>query len=166
LGGTYENFGSGNLLFRGLPLQQAHGGVIAEVDQDLQKQLGDTHLVAWSDLLDGYVLSTIEWREEHAAGDDEPAHVFGLGAVGDDRTLLLTGKAVADLPGKGLSLRIVTDVPSLKATALLGGRSLTIITPRLHATEVARLNPGDDYGGFEAPYETRDKGWLYAVGDQ
>jgi hypothetical protein len=166
LGGAYEKTDSGNLSFQQLLLQQTDGGAIGEVDHDLQKQLGDTRLVAWSDILDGFVLSSIKWRENGAVGDGNAGRAFGYGAVGDERTSLLKGIALVKLPGAEVYPSVVADLPRLGATALLGGRTLTVITPQLQATEIAHLNPGDDFGGFEALYETRDDGWLYVVGGQ
>jgi hypothetical protein len=154
LGGAYQKTDSGEQWWRQLLLQQVDGGAIGEVDASLQNRIAEPHLAAWSDFLDGFVLSSIAWR----AGQ--------TGRVGDDRTFLLKDDGTVKPLGIERYLSIVKDLPGLGVTALLAARSLTIVTPQLEATEVARLNPGDDYGGFQALHETRDQGWLYVVGGQ
>jgi hypothetical protein len=154
LGGAYEKTDSGGLWWRQVLLQQVEGGAIGEVDASLENQIAEPRLVAWSDFLDGFVLSSIKWR----AGQS--------GRVGDEKTFLLKDGATVNPLGVERYLTIVKDLPRLGVTALLATRSLTFVTPQLEATEVARLNPGDDYGGFEALHETRDPGWLYVVGGQ
>ena len=81
-------------------------------------------------------------------------------------TILLKSNAAAAVPDVKYRIDVLADLPHLGATGLLGGRSLTIINPNLEATKVAHLNPGDDSGGFDALYETRDEGWLYVAGGQ
>jgi len=165
LGGSYQLVDSSRLQSRHSLLEQVDRGTIAEVDPSLQTRLGDASFVAWSTILDGFVLSATKWRLQHASEQGRRPTVFAPpDMVGNSATYLLKGDALAEMPGEDIRLSVVTDLPGLGVTALLGGRSLIIVTPQHEATKVTDLNHGH-FGNFNAIYETRDKGWLYVVGD-
>jgi len=165
LGESYQLVDSHRLQFRHLLLEQVDKGAIAEVDPGLQTRLGDLSFVAWSTILDGFVLSTTKWRPQHAPEQGRrPTEFAPPDMVGNSATYLLKGDALAELPAEDMRLSVVTDLPGFGVTALLDRRSLTIVTPQHEATKVADLNHGH-FGGFNAIYETRDKGWLYVAGD-
>lgn len=165
LGGSYHPVDSRRLQSRQSLLELVDKGAIAEVDPSLQTRLGDPSFVAWSTILDGFVLSATKWRLEHTPEQGRRPNVFAPpDIVGDSAIYLLKDDAIAELPGDDSELRVVTDLPSSGVTALLGMRTLTIVTPQHEATKVTNLNRGH-FGGFNAIYETRDKGWLYVVGD-
>ncbi|WKA28499.1 hypothetical protein [Bradyrhizobium roseum] len=165
LGGSYQLVDSHRLQSRHSLLEQDEKGAIAEVDPSLQTRLGDPFFVTWSTVLDGFVLSATKWRLQHASEQGRRPTVFAPpDMVGNSTTYLLQGGALVELPAEDMRLSVVTDLPGLGVTALLDGRSLTILTPQHAATKVADLDRGR-FGGFNAIHETRDKGWLYVVGD-
>jgi hypothetical protein len=165
LGGSYHHFDSNRLHWRQSLLEQVDQGAIGEVDPSLQARLGNPSFVAWSTILDGFVLSATKWRLEHAPEQGRRPNVFAPpDVVGNSATYLLKGDALAELPGDDSLLSVVTDLPGSGVTALLDTRSLAFVTPQHETTKITDLDRGH-YGGFNAIYETRDKGWLYVVGD-
>jgi hypothetical protein len=166
IGGSYEKAQPGRPIWTETLLQQDDGGIIGKVHPGLEAEFGDARFVAWSDILDGFVLSAIKWREQHVPGRNKDPQTSSYVVGGDSGTLLLKKDQITKLSGVEGYLDLATDLPGLGVTALLGGRSLGFVTSQLQATQIARLNPGDDWGGFEDLYETRDRGWLYVVGGQ
>ena len=136
LGSSYEKIGTGKLFYRQDLLQQVDGGAIVEADTDLRQRINDPRFLAWSNILDGLIISSIKWRKDQTAEEQK------IGRVGDEMTILLKSNAAAAVPDVKYRIDVLADLPHLGATGLLGGRSLTIINPNLEATKVAHLNPG------------------------
>lgn len=71
LGSGYEKTDSGKLFYRQDLLQQVDGGAIVEADTDLQQQIHEPRLLAWSDILDGLIISSIKWRNDQTAEEQK-----------------------------------------------------------------------------------------------
>lgn len=153
--GSAEDRPAGAFPFYSL-LQENEEGALVPVAAELEAQIGEPGLVAWSEVLGGFVIGSTKWRTTPSAG----------ARTGDERVFLLKDDAPVRLQDVAVHLRVVADLPRLGMIALLGSNELVLVTTRLESTKVANLSPGDDYGGFEAAYETRDDGWLYVVGGQ
>jgi hypothetical protein len=128
-------------------LMEAVAGMPTLAPPELQQTVEWPRHVFWSDLLDGFLISSM--KGEHGT---------------TQRTWLLHGDATKPLVE--YTAELVADLPGFGATAVLGSRRLSFVYPDGRTAEVAHLNSGDDYNGWDGLHETSDPGWLYVDGAQ
>jgi hypothetical protein len=127
---------------------QVNGSPPQPLPVSLEDALADPRAVFWSRILDGFVISSQQG-----------------GPVVTLRTSVVRGDQVKPLR-EGRDAHLVEDLPGLGVAALLDASSLAFVDRDDRVTDVARLNSGDDYNGWDEIYETRDAGWLYVRGAQ
>jgi hypothetical protein len=165
LGSTDETLASGQHWQRHLVLRQREDGRFTEIDRTLQFRIAEPSLIAWSDVLHGFSVLSIKWRDGTKTDPMAPEVVSmgGPSRTGTEKFFVVKGDTAVDLPQVALYVKVVADLPSLGATGLLGSGSLVLVTPQLDASSVTRVDPGRH--GFDALYETNDPGWIYAAGN-
>ena len=119
---------------------------------DIEAELGEVEAVYWSDLLDASIISGVvkEWTSDSSYN-------------GHHRIGILRADGMTVVPD--VQFDLAQDLPELGVTALLDRSTLSFLDRKNNVVEIARLNSGDDWNGWDGLYEMQGGG-LYVDGVQ
>jgi len=118
------------------------------LDKKLEKELDFPRKIFWSDILGGYIISSVKEKEF--------ASIIS-------RTYLLKDTNLNPLELRDASF--VKDIPELNLVAVLDTYNLYFLDGAGNLVLSQRINSGDDYNGWDDIHLLEDN-WLYIVGAQ
>lgn len=154
IGGRYREAGWDDHWQETRLLRQRLDGAFVEIEPGLQRRLGEPYNIAWSDLLGGLLVESVDWKDQDRASTGRPLR------EGSHKISLLKDGILTTLQSPGY-FTDAADLPGLGVVGLLGHGSLSFVTPRLEVMKVTNLT---NRHGWWALHETADSGWLYAIG--